>query len=359
MKRVLKSALIFLPFVLLIVCVNVYADPANVLNFGYEQQIAEILASGKNVENLRNMDDRSFMKEYVKLRTEPVGTLGLGSSHSMQLTKELTGDDAFFGAGVTGADMRDCISIYRLFRDKGLIPQRVILSVDYWFMSEGTFETRAMTDGYKQFCRDHGLRPLASDWLTSILQKLEKKGEAISIPYFQKSLQYMKKGLHRFRDPIPTDVHKSSGNMRRADGSFCYEEWYREAPQEDINLRAEGNIVSKPEFARGFNGVSKELEKQLEAFLDEMISDGVEVAVFFSPYHPAYYDHMASSNDNYIEILDTERIVTEIAQRHGVKVFGSFNPHVLGLTEADFYDGLHCTEEAMYQFYPQDLFEIA
>lgn len=358
MKRVLKSFLIFLPFVLLIVCVNVYADPANVLNIGYERQVAEILTQGKNVENLRNMDDRAFMGEYAAMRTEPVGTLALGSSHSMQLTKELTGDEAFFCAGVTGADMRDCISIYRLFKNKGLLPKRVILSVDYWFLSEGTFETRAMTDGYVQFCRDHGLQALQADWVNSVRQKIEKRGQAFSIPYFQKSLKYMQKGLHRESEPIPTDVHKSSGNMRRADGSYCYEEWYRDAPQEDINIRAEGNILSKPSFASDFTGVSKELVRQMEVFLQEMQEDGVQVAVLFAPYHPAYYDFMAASDDNYVEILDTERLVTELAQKNGAKVFGSFNPHVLGLTEADFYDGLHCSEEAMYRFYPEDLFAI-
>ncbi len=358
MKRVLKSFLIFLPFVLLIVGVNVYADPANVLNIGYERQVAEILAQGNNVENLRNMDDRAFIKQYAAMRTEPVGTLALGSSHSMQLTKELTGDESFFGAGVTGADMRDCISIYRLFKDKGLLPKRVIFSVDYWFLSEGTFEKRAMTDGYVQFCRDYGLNAMQAGWFNTLRQKIEKRGQAFSIPYFQKSLKYMEKGLHLFSDPVPTQVHKSTGNMRRADGSYCYEEWYRDAPQADIDLRAQGNIVAKPGFASGFNGVSKELVRQMEAFLQEMRKDGVQVAVLFSPYHPDYYDFMAASEDNYVEILDTERLVTELAQKNGAKVFGSFNPHALGLTKADFYDGLHCSEEAMYRFYPKDLFEM-
>lgn len=36
----------------------------------------------------------------------------------MQVTSELTGDPNTFCAGVTGADLRDCISIYRLFREQ-------------------------------------------------------------------------------------------------------------------------------------------------------------------------------------------------------------------------------------------------
>ena len=77
MKRFLKGALCFLPFVILIVGVNFYADPANVLRTGYERTVAEILAGEENASNLRNMDDRLFMEEYVSLRKEPIGTLVL------------------------------------------------------------------------------------------------------------------------------------------------------------------------------------------------------------------------------------------------------------------------------------------
>ena len=47
----------------------------------------------------------------------------LGSSRSMQVTKELTGVENTFCAGVTGADLRDGISTYMLFREQGLQPE--------------------------------------------------------------------------------------------------------------------------------------------------------------------------------------------------------------------------------------------
>lgn len=357
MKRVLKSALVFLPFVALILFVNWYADPGNVLRGGYEQSVAAILASGQNAANLRNMDDRAFMKAYVPMRTQPIDTLVLGSSHCMQITKELTGDENTFCAGVTGADLRDCISIYRLVRENGFAPKRVILTVDCWFLSAGTLEKRAMTDGYNEFCRENGFEPLRSSKMDLYLQALEKKGQAISIPYFQTSLDYLKKGLQKNRDAVPTMEPYAEGAMRRADGSYCYEASYRNATEDEARARAADCVVAKPEFAVNFNGVSDDLVAQMSAFIDAMKADGAQVALMLAPFHPLYYDHMVSQTDNYVEILATQSLITEIAQEHDVPLFGSYSPYDCGLTAADFYDGLHCSQEAMYRFYPQGLFD--
>lgn len=355
MKRLIKPALLFLPLVALLAFVNWYADPANVLRGGYEQRAAEILAGGQNAANLRNMDDRSFIRAYAQLRTQPVGTLALGSSHSMQITTELTGDPDFFCAGVTGADLRDCISIYRLFCEEGLAPQRVILVVDPWFFCENTLEGRAMTDGYAEFCADHGLAPygLAGGGLS--WSAVERKANLFSIPYFQSSLDYLKKGLHRTRDAIPTLEHTATGAMRRADGSYCYEAEYRDAPLEEVRQLAQDCVIVPPLYARNFTGVTGGLAEQLRAFLQEMQADGRELAIMLPPYHPHFYAHMCEA-EMYRSFLSTEEIVREMAAGLEIPVFGSLDPAACGLNETDFYDAQHCREEAMYRFYPDDLF---
>lgn len=359
MKRLLQSALCFLPLVALLAFVNWYADPANVLRTGYEQRAAEILAGGCNADNLRNMDDRAFIKDYAALRTQPVGTLALGSSHSMQLTKELTGDPDFFCAGVTGADLRDCISIYRLFRESGLAPKRVILVADAWFLCENTLEGRAMTDGYVAFCAENGFTPYGVgggsliDW-----GWISRKSNLFSIPYFQSGLDYLQKGLHRTRDAVPTLEHTAAGPMRRADGSYCYEAPFRDAPVEDVRRLANDCVIVPPQFARDFTGISEGLTQQLRAFLRELREDGVEAAVMLPPYHPVYYAHMAENTALYGDILATQEVFRTLAAEQGFTVFGSNDPSECGLAETDFYDALHCREESMYRFYPAGLFGL-
>lgn len=354
MKRLIQSALLFLPLVVLLAFVNWYADPANLLRDGYERQAAEVLASGQNAAGLMNMDDRTFIRDYVQLRTRPVGTLALGSSHSMQLTAELTGDPDFFCAGVTGADLRDCISIYRLFCEEGLAPQRVILVVDSWFLCENTLDERAMTDGYVDFCTENGFTPFGRydewNWLV-----VKQRASLFSIPYFQSSLDFMKRGMHRTRDIVPTPEHTAEGAMRRADGSYCYEAEYRNAPLEYVRDLARLSISDPPVYAGDFTGVTGGLVEQLRVFLQEMQADGVQVAVMLAPYHPLFYAHMCES-DSYRDFLSTEGIIRQMAAELEIPVFGALDPAACGLDETDFYDAQHCREESMYRFYPEDLF---
>ncbi len=354
-KRFLRAALCFAPLLALVMAVNWYADPANLLRGGYEQRVAEIMASGENAANLRNMDDRAWIRAYAALRTQTIGTLALGSSHSMQITPELTGDADTFCAGVTGADLRDCVSIYRLFRQQGFAPARVILTVDPWFLCENTLEGRAMTDGYEAFCKEIGETPYRSGSLAGELVKWERKAQIFSVPYFQQSLEYLKKGLDKNRDPVPTTAHKAESAMRRADGSYSYEAAYRDAGIQAARRLAEDCIIAKPQFARDFTGVTPALERQLRAFLSAMQTDGAQVAVMLAPYHPVYYAHMAASSD-YQPLLATEPLIRAIAEELQIPVFGAYDPAACGLSETDFYDAMHCSEEAMSLFYPQNLF---
>lgn len=140
--------------------------------------------------------------------------------------------------------------------------------------------------------------------------------------------------------------------MRRADGSYSYEASYREAGVEAARRLAEDCIIAKPQFARDFTGVTPALERQLRAFLAAMQADGVQVAVMLAPFHPVYYAHMAAAGD-YQPLLATEELVRAMAQELNIPVFGSYDPAACGLSEEDFYDAMHCSEEAMYRFYLQ------
>lgn len=357
LKRVLRAALVFLPLLALLVGVNWYADPGNAIRGDYERKVAAILAAGENAANLNNMDDRAFMRAYLPLRTQPIDTLALGSSHSMQITKELTGDGNTFCGGMTGADLRDCISLYRLVKEEGFAPENVILVVDSWFLSEGTVERRAMTDGYLDFCADYGLEPVRSAGWDQAWQEAEKKLQLFSVSYFQSSVEFLKTGKAALRDPVATTSFYSESGMRRADGSYCYEAAYRDPDSGNAYQNVSDMMQVKPDFVRNFTGESDNLIAQLAAFIAELQADGCQVAVMIPPFHPDYYAFMAARPAEYGALLATEQTIRDIAGQAGAAVFGSFDPAACGLTAADFYDGLHCSDTAMYKFYPQDLFD--
>lgn len=356
MKQLVKAALCFLPLLLLVVAVNWYADPGNAIRSDYEKKVAVIMARGENAANIGNMDDRALMRAYLPMRTQPIDTLVLGSSHSMQITPRLTGDVNTFCAGMTGADLRDVISVYALVRQNGFVPKRVILVADSWFISEGVQEKRAMTEGYLAFCKQRGFEPVQTDTSALVRQQIEKKMQIFSIPYFQSSLNFLQSGGHRLREPVATTQPYAESSMRRADGTYVYDAEYRNLDNGYADQNVSDMKRVMPEFARNFDGISQRLVEQLRAFLQQLRADGCEVVMMLAPFHPDFYEYMVQPDSGYQGVLETEQAFVQIAQQEGVRLFGSYSPEACGLTAKDFYDGLHCTEQAMQQFYPSDLF---
>ena len=103
-----------------------------------------------------------------------------------------------------------------------------------------------------------------------------------------------------------------------------------------------------------FDGIRQLLVEQRGAFLDEMQQKGTTVSIFLPPFNNAYYDHIKTQTDNYVQILSVEPLVRQMAEERGIRVIGSYDPWSCGLTQLDFYDGLHCSSEAVERFWPED-----
>ena len=219
-------------------------------------------------------------------------------------------------------------------------------------LAEGCLEKRAMTGGYRGFCADHGTRALATagNWEA----RIEKMSQAVSLAYFQSSVEYLKKGLQNTRDPVPTEEYYTETDMRRADGSYGYNAALRDVTEENMYDRVKDYILFKPELMADFDGISQLLVEQLGTFLDEMQQNGATVSIFLPPFNNAYYDHIKTQTDNYVQILSVEPLVRQMAEEREIQVIGSYDPWSCGLTQLDFYDGLHCSSEAVERFWPED-----
>lgn len=342
-KKLLRSLGLLVLFLVVVFGVNLLVDPANLASDRYAQQAAEIMASGQNVTNLRNLDDRELIRQYAALRTQPVEVLVLGSSRSMQVTKELTGVENTFCAGVTGADLRDGISTYMLFREQGLQPEKVVLCADYWFLSQGNLDARALTEGYEAFCAQTQRRPLRTASRTQARLK-----ELASFSYFQSSIELLLKDRGR----LQLAASEAADNLyatRRADGSYSYEQAYRTRGAEAIEKDAAENCIYNA-LAASFSGVDAELCAQMEAFIALMQADGVEVVLQLAPVHPVYYAHM-EKDPAYAEILTTEDYFYAVAEKYGIACYGGYDPAEFGMTGEDFYDAQHPSADGMYAYF--------
>lgn len=344
MKQLLRPIVLLSVFLIFIFGTNYFVDPANVFNEKYEETLVDILVGGHSASGVENMDDRRFIELMAKKRTKPIDTLVLGSSRTLQITPAVTGDVNTFTAGVTGSDLRDCISGYFLFKDAGFTPSKVVLSLDFWYLSRANMDARALTEGYTKFCTKENLTPVKTS-----SAKMNKVKTFFSFTYFQSSIDYLVKGKHSTL-PMATDSFYTDLAVKRPDGSYGYEESIRNATQETIDLDAKNKRLVDT-IAANFTQLDKDLSQQLDSFIGYLSDQGVEVRLLLSPVHPIYYDYIKEKREDYSLIFESEAYYRSLGEKYGVSVYGSFDPEKVGLTRADFYDAIHPTEEALMKYY--------
>lgn len=342
--RVLRGAALFLPLLALVAFVNVTVDPASLFQRDYEYSAAQIVASGHNAANLKNMDDRAFQKDCAELLPAAPGTLVLGSSRCLQVTARIAGDAALFNAGVTNGDLRDSISLYELYKGLGKAPRRVILMSDYCAFNPQKLDARAYTDGYADFARRTGTQEMKTR------RSREKWRQLFAPTYFQSALAYLEAGGGAGDRPVASDEYEAGTDMRRADGSYSYNAGFRSQTAAE---RVAGGWVTAGniEYNMGaYEADSEVLRSQFELFVAEMLADGVEVVLLLPPINPYMYDLMAADPD-YAGELALEGYFKGFAARNGLATVGSYDARALGLTEDDFYDALHCSLEATARYW--------
>ncbi len=347
MKQLLRLIALLTAFLLVVFSVNFAVDPANIFRTEYEDRLVEILLSGENAANVDNMDDRRFLELYSAARTQPIDTLVLGSSRAMQISGAVTGAENTWVAGVTGSDLRDVISSYFLFEKQGFTPDTVVLSLEMWYLSEGNMDNRALTKEYEAFCEQIGSEPVRT---TSA--RLNRIKNFFSFSYFQSSVQYVVKNGLKKSLPEATQDRWADSAVKRNDGTYGYAKAYREKTQQQVDKCAEDKRIVD-NIATGFSGISPALQEQLDAFIGYLKDKGITVRLLISPVHPDYYAFMQEKPDTYAQVFATEQIYRDLAQKHDVKLYGTFDPEKLGVTEADFYDEVHPKEEALMRYYNQ------
>jgi hypothetical protein len=181
------------------------------------------------------------------------------------------------------------------------------------------------------------------------------KWEALYSPsYFQGNISYILQSKDGVKKPQPVfgDLYAQSTEVKRFDGSLLYAQEYRKRSQDDRDADAlyqTVNFFRMEEYTRP----DTERLKIFEQFLSYMQSKGINVFLVLTPYHPIVYDNALEKQDHYSGFFATEPAVRRIAERLNIPVYGSYNPYaIVGVTSADFYDGIHCTAACIAKLFP-------
>jgi hypothetical protein len=330
------------------VAFNAWIDPARlVAPRQAEREIARVLAAGSNVTDVANYDDRAIERHLAPMRAR-AAELVLGSSRMQPLRgcggAELRGcGKSFVNGAMQGAVLDDMLGVYGLYDAAGRRPRRVLLGVDPWTESwTGTGAWVSLAAEREMVMRRAGIPASPTRERAALLAA--RLRTLVTPEYFRLAVySFRRYGVHG----IPwraTDRAQNAEKTRLPEGALVWPEVTSERATEAAHAFATGGIVHDERF-RDLAHRTPGREGALERFVSHLESEGVGVTVVLVPFAPEVYDAALRLPGS--TIVDVERELRAMAARTRASVVGSYDPRVVGVTTADFFDESHLRPEAL------------
>ncbi len=328
-----KITIVTLPILILLLLVNYFGDAARLFDNDYEKQMAQIIDSGKYVTNIENYDERLFQKELISNENIQPNLVIIGSSRTMLINSNLFPSSSFFNNSVSGASIEDIVSIYQLYKDNNKLPQKIIIGIDPWTFNENNGQKRWQSIATYYY---HFQNTLSQENTTYFKYK-----ELFSFSYFQSSLKMIPRFIKGNTKPQPTLEKYNLLGTKLTDGSLVYDKEYRNASSKEIEHKIKSYLTGSIYSIENFDTISVRIWNEFERLITDIKINGIEIEFFLSPYAPLVYNKIQKG---YPMVLKTEEIIRDFAFSNNFKLYGSFNPAILGMDETFFYDGMHCKE---------------
>lgn len=353
MTLFIRKMLLVLPLGLFVLGVNLWVDPASLFHQAGKKKMAACMLEGKTTTNLYHHDKRQAMVYYVAGLKEPKKVLVLGSSRAMVLDASLFPETSFFNAAVPAGDLEDLLASYEIFHEAGKTPGLVILGPEPYMLNGRYTSELYLKDEYEHALKRLGL---AKDNEESFWFRLvdRKYRELLSPDYFQESFGKLPQLIKEGR-PIPEVTDDPMPELRslRADGSLIFDRRFREAPVEKVNEIAVAYVTRRVPGLTCFPELDAGRKRIFETFVESLLDEGVKVIFLLPPFHPITYDLMMADRE-YRMIPVAQAYFTDFAKKHGIPVYGSYNPKECGCTDADFVDGHHPKPEALMRVFREE-----
>jgi len=363
-RFIIKFLLALFIILCIVSTVDYLGDPANLFNRrNIELNAAKIISKGKHVTNLYNYNERLFQKYISEL--DPIGpnVLILGSSRTMLLGSDRFISTPVYNCCVSGASIEDFLAILYLYQQNKKLPKEVILGLDPWILNDNNNQSRyeTLNHEYNKMISLLKFNNLFNDKINktqSIKSKIKKiifsdKIKAFFSPqYFRESIYFL-----ILNDPniYQTDRIFNQTITELQDGTIYYgtNYIYNGASKIDslINNYIQGNKIYS---LQNFTELSINNKYAFEMLIQYLIRQDIAITFFIPPYPKKVYKYFCE-NKNYNNVINAEKYFLEIASKYKIKTIGSYNPEILGLTDNDFYDGMHCNLQCIYKLVPAPL----
>ncbi len=337
-KFISKTAIFSIVVLLFLISVNYWGDSAKIFHSGYEEKIADIIFNNCNATNISNYDERVLQRELInRLDTNP-DVLILGSSRTMLINSKYFKNKKVINNSVSGASIEDLIAVYQIYKTRNILPKKIILGIDPWLLNENNGQTRwkSLEKEYASFSSEE------TEVNQSILSNKAK--QLFSFSYFQASFRNLPNVILSKSEPIASDETYNKTTTKLVDASLSYGEKYRAISNEDVNNNAKNYISGSIYSIEKFNDISPEVFHEFKKLCFSILQNDIELSFFLAPYHPIVFEKISR---DYKIVLEVENQVLQFADENDIKYFGSFNPTKAKVNASDFYDGMHCKENAI------------
>ncbi|HTC00352.1 MAG TPA: hypothetical protein VK705_06685 [Ferruginibacter sp.] len=324
----------------ILIGVNYFGDVALLFHSDHIKMMSQILKSGKNVTNIANYNERLFQKEVVKnFKTSP-DILIIGSSRTMLINSDCFKNKSIFNCSVSGASIEDLVSIYQLYKSNHIIPKTILLGIDPWIFNKNNDLQRwqSLKSEYYNFLNENKISeviPVTVDI---------KYFQLLSPSYFQRCLKNIPAVIKDSRNPMSTSVKYNLTETKLIDGSITYPKDFREAPPAKVDQIAEDYVKGSVYSIEQFDSLSPKSILLFNLLIRDFKKHNVNIVFFLPPYHPIVYNVVERK---YPMVIKTESYILKYAKMNSIKIYGSYNPRKVGLSGADFYDGMHCKEKGI------------
>lgn len=344
----LKLAAITVPLLALVIGVNVYIDPANLLH-DVSRSVVQELLQRRHVALLKtNIGFGEIRHTFVAMSSEKADIAVIGSSRSLQIRSWMLPREAIFhNLSIPNSQIETHEALYDSLKRHNYLPKTVILCVDHWLFE--TIQAQNIAAAAQAHSGETSMFRLSA-----LAEKIIPKQwlEVVSLSYFQSSLAFWR--TNKSPKQFYTTLDTNDANMLiLRDGGVQYSADIRHRTVEEVrnivvmDLRRNNNKKAGDAAKFEERGINTERKERFEAFVRRLRGDGVRCVMFLSPYHPLFYENLKS-------LPAVEAAFREIAQRNGLDVIGSYDPAALGMDETDFFDYWHPTPECLAKLFGQE-----
>ncbi len=352
MKKLVVKISLLLPFLFLLIGVNLISDPARIFKSKeYERKIADALIAGHVVTDLENVnfDDRALEKFMIQSLKGNIDIGVFGSSRVMFISSAMFPGKRLFNNGLSASSVEDFVCLYEIYREQKNLPSTIIIGVDPWVFNKNNncikwhwfgqyYDSKYISAGSRNF---YDLKIKPQDIVPYNYQQL------VSVSYFQA-------GLHNFIPLLVGLFHKhpwftltdrkcNKEESLLPDGSRTFTQKEREVAVDDVRKEIQRGTDDAP-YISGFFALDPDLMQKFVALVQLMKKDGVKAILFLPPYHPLAYDYYMHSNEFKI-INDVEGFLRHVSATYQLPLVGSYNPHQLSIPESSFSDDMHLRDD--------------